>query len=56
MIMIAHKAARAAGLTVEELREAVLQRARDDAAELDDIAAETLMSRVHQSLGSPAKS
>ena len=42
--------ARATGLTLEELREAVLQRARDDAADLDDFAAESLLARVHQAI------
>ncbi len=52
-MMIGHKAARLAGLTFEELREAVLERARDDAEDLDDIAAESLLARVHQAIGSP---
>ncbi len=49
-MMIGHKAARMAGLTFEELREAVLERARDDAADLDDFAAESLLSRVRQAI------
>jgi len=52
MMMIAPKVARMTGLTMEELREAVLDRARDDAADLDDIAAESLLARVHQAIGS----
>lgn len=47
---IAHDAARASGLSVDELREAVLQRARVEADEMDDIAAESLLSRVHQAM------
>jgi hypothetical protein len=54
-MFIAHAAAREAGLTVEELREAVLQRARADAADLDDIAAESLLSRVQQAIGLDAQ-
>jgi hypothetical protein len=50
VMMIAHDAAREAGLTLEELREAVLRRARDDAADLDDFAAESLLARVHQAI------
>ena len=50
VMMIAHAAARAAGLTLEELREAVLERARAEAEDLDDIAAESLLARVHQAI------
>jgi hypothetical protein len=50
MIVIAPKVARMTGLTLEELREAVLERARDDAAALDDFAAESLLARVHQAI------
>jgi len=51
-MMAGFRAAEMAGLTVDELREAVLDRARDDAAYLDDIAAESLLARVHQAIGS----
>ena len=54
VMMIAPAAARAAGLSVEELREAMLGRARAEAEDLDDFEAESLLSRVQQAIGSPA--
>ncbi len=51
-MMAGFRAAEMAGLTIDELREAVLDRARADAADLDDIAAESLLARVHQAIGS----
>jgi hypothetical protein len=55
MMMVAPHAAQAAGLSVEELREAMLERARLEAEDLDDIAAESLLARVHQAIGSPPR-
>jgi hypothetical protein len=54
MMMVAYKAAKAAEMTMDEFAHAVLERAKREAARLDDFAAETLVSGVRQALeGAP---
>ena len=54
LMMVEHAAARAAGLTVEGLHDAMMRRAGEAAADLDDFAAESLLSRVRRAIeGSP---